>query len=85
MKTPLPEELRQKILTKPLYRQPELKQFIPAADSTFEQGRCGRGALAGLHFSRLGRIVVYSAADILDFLEAMPSYKHTTAADAANG
>lgn len=77
------EELKNNILKKPLYRQPELKEFFPVSDSCFEQGRCGRGALAGLKFSRLGRMVVYSADDLIDFLESLQSFSHTTQADAA--
>ncbi len=79
----VPEELRSNILRKPLYRQSELKQFIPAADSSFEQGRCGRGALAGLRFTRIGRMVVYHASDLISFIESLPSYCHTTEADSA--
>jgi len=37
----LTPELREEILSQPLYRQSDMKKFIPAADSTFEQGRLG--------------------------------------------
>ena len=79
---PLPEEIRRKILANPLYRQPEAQKIIPASNSCFEQGRCGKGPLAGLKFKKLGSIVVYAAADIIEFLESMPSFINTTQADA---
>ncbi|QSV46171.1 hypothetical protein [Geobacter benzoatilyticus] len=71
-------ELREEILKQPLYRQTDMKRFIPAADSTFEQGRLGMGPLSGLCFTKVGRSVYYPAAAVIDFLESLPQFANTT-------
>lgn len=79
----LPEDLKRNILSQPLYRQKDLRRLIPASPSAFEHGRLGQGALAGLKFTRLGRMIVYKASDVVEFLESLPSFENTTAADQA--
>lgn len=77
----IPAETRSYILSQPLYRQPDIKRLLAVKDSTLEQGRCGRGPLAGLRFSRLGRAIVYPASAVIEFLENMPTFENTTEAD----
>lgn len=79
--TELHPEIKAEILAQPLYRQNEIKRFIPASDSAFEQGRIGRGALAGLKFSRVGRMVFYKAGDLIEYLERLPSIVNVASGD----
>lgn len=75
VKSELPSELKSAILSQPIYRQEEVKKWIPVSDSAFKHGRLGQGVLSGLKFSRLGRMVIYKASDLVEYLEQIPSFQ----------
>lgn len=74
----LPQELREKILSQPLYRQREVKELLKTSDISLEHGRMGRGQFAGLKFAKMGKAVRYPAACIIDFLENLSIYSSTS-------
>jgi hypothetical protein len=76
--SPLPDNLRDRILSQPLYRQRDVKRFLGnPSDSALEQGRQGRGLFAGLSFTKIGRAVFYPAGEVVRFLEDLPLCRST--------
>lgn len=81
---PLPPELRDRILSVPLWGQKQLLELFPGVSpQAAEQGRFGRGMFAGLKYAKIGRRVMYPATSIIEFIEGLPVYASTTEASEA--
>lgn len=75
----LPDELRSKILSQPLYRPEDVRQFLGNPPiSALEQGRVGYGPLKNLRFVKMGKTVLYAAADLVAFIESLSTFANTT-------
>jgi hypothetical protein len=71
MKT-IPNEIKDKILERPLYSQSAVAAMLDISVQTLEKGRQGRvNYLKKLKFTKIGRRILYPAQSIIEYIDSL--------------